>query len=142
MSNLSYEVELRSKDSSSGSGRKQILKPGSFTGDFEGLTAIMGPSGAGKTSLLNILAGRVTPAKGSTIFLDHRPLQQNSDIQSLSAYVQQDDCMLATQTVRETVEVSFAALGGRGRKVKTASVGKKERGDNDQRRMNPNTPFP
>ncbi|GMH52576.1 hypothetical protein TrRE_jg4903 [Triparma retinervis] len=106
MSNLSYEVELRSKDSSSGSGRKQILKPGSFTGDFEGLTAIMGPSGAGKTSLLNILAGRVTPAKGSTIFLDHRPLQQNSDIQSLSAYVQQDDCMLATQTVRETVEMA------------------------------------
>ena len=70
------------------------------------LTAIMGPSGAGKTSLLNILAGRVTPAKGSKIYLDGRPLQQNSDIQSLSAYVQQDDCMLATQTVRETVEMA------------------------------------
>ena len=70
------------------------------------LTACMGPSGAGKTSLLNILAHRVGKTSGE-VYLDKRLCVDRNEVLKCSSYVQQDDCMLATQTVRETIE--FAA---------------------------------
>ncbi|GMH87049.1 hypothetical protein TrST_g1515 [Triparma strigata] len=65
----------------------------------------MGPSGAGKTSLLNILSGRANPTTGN-LFVNGKPLKSPQLIRDVSVYVQQDDCMLATQTVRETIEMS------------------------------------
>ncbi|GMH83511.1 hypothetical protein TrVE_jg5561 [Triparma verrucosa] len=65
----------------------------------------MGPSGAGKTSLLNILSGRTNPTTGN-LFVNCKPLKSPQLIRDVSVYVQQDDCMLATQTVRETIEMS------------------------------------
>jgi ABC-type multidrug transport system ATPase subunit len=111
-SGISYEVQTLSKETLA------ILK-GPLSGSFAPgkLTAIQGPSGAGKTSLLNILAGRVAASAGS-LYLDCGTpgggtlspgllspglLSPSSQIRGVSAYVQQDDCMLATQTVRETV---------------------------------------
>jgi len=86
---------------------KQILK--SCEGQFakSKLTAIMGPSGAGKTSLLNILAGRTQATSGS-LLLNSEQVSPTSLVYNVSSYVQQDDCMLATQTCRETV--TMAAL--------------------------------
>ena len=88
----------------------QILKEGAgggLSGQFSParLTAIMGPSGAGKTSLLNILSGRANPTTGN-LFVNGKPLKSPQLIRDVSVYVQQDDCMLATQTVRETIEMS------------------------------------
>jgi ABC-type multidrug transport system ATPase subunit len=101
-SGISYEVQTLKKETLA------ILK-GPLSGSFAPgkLTAIQGPSGAGKTSLLNILAGRVAASAGS-LYLDcgtpgGGTLSPSSQIRGVSAYVQQDDCMLATQTVRETV---------------------------------------
>lgn len=96
-SGISYEVQTLKKETLA------ILK-GPLSGSFAPgkLTAIQGPSGAGKTSLLNILAGRVAASAGS-LYLDCGTLSPSSQIRGVSAYVQQDDCMLATQTVRETV---------------------------------------
>ena len=98
--NLSYTVTTLKKE------KLDILKSG-LSGSFSPgkLTAVMGPSGAGKTSLLNILSGRIEPSKG-TLYVDRKPLENPAMIQVVSAYVQQDDCMLATQTVRETIEMS------------------------------------
>ena len=72
---------------------------------------IMGSSGAGKTSLLNILADRVTSAtrtwlSGTIVFNDEIPVSKES-FQKYAAYVMQDDVLFATFTVREAL--TFAA---------------------------------
>ena len=67
----------------------------------------MGSSGAGKTSLLNILADRVTSAtstklSGNIVFNDEIPVNKET-FQRYAAYVMQDDVLFATFTVREAL---------------------------------------
>lgn len=69
------------------------------------LTAIIGSSGSGKTSLLNSMAGRMSLSRatvsGATTF------NGNTDIESVrSAYVMQEDVLIPTLTVRETLRYS------------------------------------
>jgi ABC-type multidrug transport system ATPase subunit len=76
--------------------------------------AIMGPSGAGKTSLLDTLAGRKTVGNiTGSILINGYPMSQSS-IRHLSAYVSQEDVLLATLTVREVMcKVLPCFLGSR-----------------------------
>jgi ABC-type multidrug transport system ATPase subunit len=74
-------------------------------------TAIMGPSGAGKTSLLNILAGRA--ATGGKITIDSDVRLNNfavnpTDIKVRKniAFVAQDDSLQVTSTPREAIYFS------------------------------------
>lgn len=70
------------------------------------LLAIMGPSGAGKTSLIQILCGRSPPSADSQVLLNGRPLDKNG--RRAISYVMQNDVLLANLTVRETLR--YAAL--------------------------------
>lgn len=67
------------------------------------LTAIIGGSGSGKTSLLNSMSGRL--AMGSRLATSGRTLFNGSEdvSQIKSAYVIQQDILLPTLTVRETL---------------------------------------
>lgn len=71
----------------------------------------MGSSGAGKTSLLNLLAGRITTSKGAkatgSVRLNGEPRDYNK-FSKLAAYVLQDDDMFAELTVEE--QLTYAAL--------------------------------
>ena len=72
----------------------------------------MGESGAGKTSLLDMLAGRKTVGElGGEITVNGRP--RGKDWQRISGYVMQDDLMLPSLTVRETVLFSVSHLASR-----------------------------
>jgi ABC-type multidrug transport system ATPase subunit len=75
------------------------------------ITAIMGPSGAGKTSLLNIIAGRSRTGGALTVTADVRlnnsPVDPtNLDIRKQIAFVAQDDSLMATATPRESIRFS------------------------------------
>lgn len=75
------------------------------------ITAIMGPSGAGKTSLLNILAGRARSRGRLTISSDVRLNNYEVDPTKLSvrkqiAFVAQDDSLQVTSTPREAIRFS------------------------------------
>lgn len=75
------------------------------------MLAVMGSSGAGKTSLLNLLAGRITTSKGAkaagAVYVNGEP-RDYSKFKKLAAYVLQDDDMFAELTVEETL--TYAAL--------------------------------
>lgn len=77
---------------------KDILKGLSGAVHPGQLLALMGPSGAGKTSLLNCLSGGSTAYTG-TILLNGRPW--NNTLKRCTAYVQQDDLFLPQLTVHE-----------------------------------------
>jgi ABC-type glutathione transport system ATPase component len=81
---------------------KTILDNVSATLPSGTLTAIIGGSGSGKTSLLNQMSGRM---KGARISTSGRTLFNRSQDASRinSAYVIQQDILLPTLTVRETL---------------------------------------
>lgn len=84
---------------------KTVLNGVSASMPHGSLTAIIGGSGSGKTSLLNVMAGRMAASRvkvsGSTTFDD------SGDINSIrSAYVMQQDVLIPTLTVRETLRYS------------------------------------
>lgn len=67
------------------------------------LTAVMGASGSGKSSLLDILAHRskIGSVNGS-ILINGRPVT-SSQVRQVSGYVDQEDTLMETLTVYETV---------------------------------------
>ena len=75
------------------------------------LLAVMGACGAGKSSLLNLLAGHTLPKRtvegfGGKIYANGR-VQERSLVRSgLACYVMQDDCLLEGLTVREVHQVT------------------------------------
>ncbi|KAI6098344.1 hypothetical protein EDD16DRAFT_1663707 [Pisolithus croceorrhizus] len=73
-----------------------VARPGS-------LTAIMGASGSGKSSLLDILAHRSKKGTVSgTVLLNGRPVSPG-EMSRVSGYVDQEDTLMGTLTVFETV---------------------------------------
>lgn len=68
-----------------------------------GMNAIMGPTGSGKTSLLDVIAGRKNPAglKFGQVLIDGKMV--DSDLRLISAYVVQDDILMGTLSVRENL---------------------------------------
>uniref|UniRef100_A0A1B6IJC3 ABC transporter domain-containing protein n=1 Tax=Homalodisca liturata TaxID=320908 RepID=A0A1B6IJC3_9HEMI len=70
------------------------------------LSAVMGPSGAGKTSLLNILSGFISPlCLEGTITVGGEP-RNLSKMRQQSCYITQEFTMLDYLTVRETLHIA------------------------------------
>uniref|UniRef100_A0A673W0S9 ATP-binding cassette, sub-family G (WHITE), member 2a n=1 Tax=Salmo trutta TaxID=8032 RepID=A0A673W0S9_SALTR len=72
-----------------------------------GLNAIMGATGSGKSSFLDVLAARKDPAGlAGEVLIDGAP--QPANFKCLSGYVVQDDVVMGTLTVRENFRFSAA----------------------------------
>jgi ABC-type multidrug transport system ATPase subunit len=95
----------RKQDGEAPSESKRILYSASADMPAGTLTAIIGGSGSGKTTMLNTMAERMTSGRmsfgGSTTF------NGMTGVNSIrSAYVMQQDVLLPTLTVRETLRYS------------------------------------
>ncbi|XP_041115577.1 broad substrate specificity ATP-binding cassette transporter ABCG2-like [Polyodon spathula] len=118
--NISYKVQLKS-----GLLCKRKINTKEILNDLNGimrpgLNAILGATGSGKSSFLDILAARKDPAGLSgEILIDGAP--QPPNFKCISGYVVQDDVVMGTLTVRENFQFS-AAL----RLPKTVSEREKE----------------
>ncbi|XP_041641615.1 broad substrate specificity ATP-binding cassette transporter ABCG2b [Cheilinus undulatus] len=100
-SNLHYSVQETRFCRKRGS-EKYILKD--VSGIMRpGMNAIMGATGSGKTSLLDVIAGRKDPKglKQGKVLVDGKVV--TSELRLCSAYVVQDDILMGTLTVRENL---------------------------------------
>ncbi|XP_042286920.1 broad substrate specificity ATP-binding cassette transporter ABCG2b isoform X1 [Thunnus maccoyii] len=100
-SNLHYCVQERKLCCKKGP-EKHILKD--VSGIMRpGMNAIMGATGSGKTSLLDVIAGRKDPAglRQGQVLVDGKVV--TSDLRLSSAYVVQDDILMGTLSVRENL---------------------------------------
>ena len=96
--NLSYSIPQ-------GKVRKPILS--NVTASFQPgtCTALMGPSGAGKTSLLNVLCGNVRSSNLSgSVLVNEEPVPDG--FKRISALVPQDDILLTSLTPQDTLMYS------------------------------------
>jgi len=110
--NLNFAV--REKDSKASKFGKPVFTNKLILRDMQGhaqsgeLLAIMGPTGCGKTSLLNVLAARVAATNAATsrltgeILINGRP-RNDEAFRRISAYVLQDDKLYPHLTVHETL---------------------------------------
>lgn len=99
--NMTLNVKTRGKKTT-----KQILT--SCSGIMSsGLNAILGPTGSGKTSLLDVLAGRKTISEYSGSILINGAYQ-TKDFRLASGFVVQEDIVMGTMTVRENLSFSAA----------------------------------
>ncbi|KAE9225946.1 hypothetical protein PF004_g11790 [Phytophthora fragariae] len=104
---LSLKVDATSTKDESGPKEKTILDARSG-----GLVVLMGPSGAGKTSLLDCLAGRNRRATGR-VTVNGTPLDDS--MKALMAYVVEDDLFYETLTIMREFglrKVSSSLIGG------------------------------
>lgn len=87
---------------------KQILQSVCGVFQFRRFTAIMGSSGAGKTSLLTQISGQLpkknTKTSGNVSIRGHP--DEIDAIRNISGFVFQDDVILATMTIEEALKMS------------------------------------
>ncbi|XP_023562609.1 ATP-binding cassette sub-family G member 2 [Octodon degus] len=104
--NITYRVKMKSGFLSQKTVEKEILS--SVNGIMKpGLNAILGPTGSGKSSLLDILAARKDPhGLSGDVLVNGAP--QPANFKCNSGYVVQDDVVMGTLTVRENLQFSAA----------------------------------
>ncbi|KAG7388091.1 hypothetical protein PHYBOEH_008016 [Phytophthora boehmeriae] len=104
-SNLSFTVHVK-KSSSCPDGMKAILSKVMGRCAPGELTAVLGPSGCGKTTLLDILADRVSSGTIEGEISLNGKKRNVKTFRAVSSYVAQEDTLLGSFTVWETLEMA------------------------------------
>jgi len=90
---VAKEIEYRFKNSTKG------IKKFSFSEESGNLIGIMGGSGVGKSTLLNILCGKLKPLRGQIKINGYDIHKEGADIEGIIGFVPQDDLLLEELTV-------------------------------------------
>lgn len=80
------------------------IKPGAVTG-------LVGPDGAGKTTLMRILAGLIKPSSGKVSVSGFDPIKQSRDLRAILGYMPQRFGLYEDLTVMENLNL-YASLRG------------------------------
>ncbi|XP_052576585.1 broad substrate specificity ATP-binding cassette transporter ABCG2 [Peromyscus californicus insignis] len=104
--NITYRVKVKTGFLVRKTAEKEILS--GINGIMKpGLNAILGPTGGGKSSLLDVLAARKDPrGLSGDVLINGTP--QPANFKCTSGYVVQDDVVMGTLTVRENLQFSAA----------------------------------
>lgn len=92
-----HNIEFRFKNSDNG------IKPLNFKLESGNLVGIMGSSGVGKTTLLDVLHGKIKPDKGNIFINGHDLYKDAENLKGLIGYVPQDDLLLEELTVYQNL---------------------------------------
>ncbi|GMF37149.1 unnamed protein product [Phytophthora fragariaefolia] len=105
-SNLSYTVDTKKKTLKHPDGKKTILTNVTGRCTSGELTAVMGPSGSGKTTLLDILGDRISSGTLQGNIALNGETRNLKTFRAVSSYVAQEDSLLGSFTVLETLEMA------------------------------------
>eukprot|EP01102_Stenamoeba_stenopodia_P021037 TRINITY_DN8378_c0_g1_i1.p1 TRINITY_DN8378_c0_g1~~TRINITY_DN8378_c0_g1_i1.p1 ORF type:complete len:700 (-),score=167.09 TRINITY_DN8378_c0_g1_i1:40-2139(-) len=86
--------------------KKSVFRNVNFQVTPGELLAIMGPTGCGKTSLLNVIGGRNTKGITGDILFNNAP--RTKELKRITGYVLQDDLLFGTLTVHQTLAFTAA----------------------------------
>ncbi len=100
-------------------GASQALKSVTIEARKGKVTSVMGRNGVGKTTLMNAVAGRVTPASGKILWqgMDIASSPSHSRARNGIAYVPQGRQIFPLLTVQENLETGFACLPRSKRRI-------------------------
>jgi len=104
---------IRLEDVTVNRGGSEVLRRASLQIPSGRLTAIVGPSGAGKTTLISVLNGLIAPREGSVTASDVGRLDNAEAIRlhrSRTATIFQDHALVERLTALENVLLGFADL--------------------------------
>ena len=87
--------------------RKMVIEASDFEAHPGQITALVGPSGEGKTTVLRLLLGIIEPSDGSCMFFSEndRPLPVSSESRTLISYVPQGNTLLSG-TIAENMRLA------------------------------------
>ncbi|WP_419787078.1 ATP-binding cassette domain-containing protein [Pseudodesulfovibrio sp.] len=108
------EVGDLHKSFARGKGRVQALQGVSFRLEPGSVNALLGPDGAGKTTLIRLAAGVMAPDEGSVTVLGMDSVRDARDIQAAIGYMPQRFGLYEDLTVQENLDL-YADLQGVGR---------------------------
>ncbi|MBU8892641.1 MAG: ATP-binding cassette domain-containing protein [Bacteroidales bacterium] len=91
------DVEFRFKNSKNG------IQKFNFSERSGQMIAIMGGSGVGKSTLLNLLSGKIKPSKGKIKINDHTIHSRSNSLTGLIGYIPQDDLLFEELTVYQNL---------------------------------------
>jgi ABC transport system ATP-binding/permease protein len=104
-------------------GEKVRLTKMSFVQQEKNMLAILGPSGAGKTSLFSALVGELKPEDGE-LYLGKLPLRTHgAQIRERLGFVPQDETLFRTFTVRQLLRYAYELRGAGAKAARDSRVG-------------------
>lgn len=103
-------------DVSKNYGSQQVLENISFNIEKNEIYGLLGPSGAGKTTLVKMIAGIETPTKGSIKVLD--TLMPNLHNMTRIGFMAQSDALYVELSGKENLEFFASIYGLKGQKQK------------------------
>jgi len=122
---LPLEINGLRKSFARGKGRVEALRGVSLALETGSVNALLGPDGAGKTTLIRLATGIMVPDEGSVAVLGMDSVGQAQDIQSAIGYMPQRFGLYEDLSVQENLDL-YADLQG---------VGRDERGERYQSLM-------